>query len=219
MKTAIVIPAFNEALLLRKTLTNVRASGFDWIIVVDDGSTDDTARIGAEMATVVRHPINRGMGAALVSGTQHALRNGADCIVHFDADGQHTASEIERLVAPIRNGKADIVLGSRYLQPNKLPFTKKYLIHRPALLFQNLLTGLKLTDVHNGFRAMNRTAAEQIIITQDRMAHASEIVSEVARNRLRYLEVPVTISYHEYGQGFAAGVRIMKDLLVKKILK
>jgi len=159
------------------------------------------------------------MGAALATGTQYALDHGADIIVHFDADGQHRADEIDRFIRKIVTDDADIVIGSRYKQKNNLPWTKKYLIHKPGLVFQNVTSRIHLTDVHNGFRAMNRHAASKIQIRQDRMAHASEIIYEVKRHKLRYREVPVTIAYREYGQGIQDGLKIFGDLLKKRFLK
>jgi polyprenyl-phospho-N-acetylgalactosaminyl synthase len=213
----IVIPAFNEAHAIRNVLEDLQTHGYRSLIVVDDGSHDDTASIARPYATVLRHAVNRGMGAALVTGTTWALNHDAQYIVHFDADGQHAASEIERVLSPVCDGSVDIVLGSRYLQENNLPFVKKYLIHKPAIFFQNMSSGMHLTDVHNGFRAMNRHAAKVIRITQDRMAHASEIIHEIKAHQLRYREIPVTISYHEFGQGIFAGLRILKDLMVKTL--
>ncbi len=218
MNIFVVIPAFNEIERIEKTLIDLSKSGSYQIVVVDDGSTDGTAAIAEKYAVVLRHPINRGMGAALATGTAYAVQQGADIVVHFDADGQHSAADIPRIVAPIIDKKAEVVFGSRYLGNSHVPFSKKYLIHMPARVLQNALTGIRLTDVHNGFRAMSRDAAGKIRIQQDRMAHASEIVAEVHRLGLPFTEVPVTISYREYGQGFAAGIRILKDLIVRKLL-
>ncbi|MBI4090630.1 MAG: glycosyltransferase family 2 protein [Candidatus Komeilibacteria bacterium] len=219
MKTVIVIPAHNEARNIEATLRSLRKAGYAHIVVIDDGSEDATSLTARRSAIVLHHAINRGMGAALETGTAWALAHGAECIVHFDADGQHRADEVSRVIAPILAHKADVVLGSRYLQPSQTPWTKKYLLHMPALALQTILTGMHLTDVHNGFRALSRRAAQLIRIRQDRMAHASEIISEIQHHRLRYVEVPVTIAYHEYGQGFAAGLKIYGDLILKKILK
>lgn len=215
---SIVIPAYNEERNIVSTLQQVRSVGPYAIVVVDDGSTDRTAELARPYATVVRHAINRGMGAALMTGTQWSVARGASVIVHFDADGQHQAAEIPKVIGPIVDGATDVVFGSRYLGSSAVPWTKRYLLHMPALALQTVITGMHLTDVHNGFRALSRDAASRIIIRQDRMAHASEIVSEVKRNGLRYTEVPVTISYHEYGQGFVGGLRIIKDLIIKKIV-
>jgi len=220
MNTWVVIPAYNEERHLERTLNDVRNQSDRYhVVVVDDGSTDRTYDIARSHARAIRHPVNRGMGAALVTGTRYALLQGADCIVHFDADGQHHASEIRRFIDKIETGEYDVVLGSRYLDSHSTPFTKKYFIHWPARVFQNAMTGVRLTDVHNGFRAMSRSAAEKIRIEQDRMAHNSEIVAQLRARRLRFCEVPVTITYAEYGQSLVDGIKIIRDLIVKQLLK
>lgn len=216
MKIFVIIAAYNEAQHLGDVLESLQK--FDYqVVVVDDGSNDQTSSIAKKQGvTVLRHEINRGQGAALYTGTQYALAHGAEALVHFDADGQFLAEEIERVLAPIKTGQADIVFGSKFLQGNTIPFLKKYLIIKPAIILNNFLTGLKLSDVHNGFRALNRRAAESIVIKQDAMAHASEIVAQTKKLKLRYREVPVTVLYREFGQGFAGGLKILFDWLIKK---
>ena len=199
MRVFVVIPAYNEDAHIRQTITQVAAAGSYDIVVVDDGSEDRTFDYARQGVTALRHPANRGMGAALVTGMTYALEHDADIIVHFDADGQHDARDIAVVIGPLLEDCADIVLGSRYLKANKLPWTKRYLSHKPALWMKNTTTGLRLTDVHSGFRALNRHAAEAIHITQDRMAHASEIVSEIARQQLRYFGRVYDWSNHHSG--------------------
>ena len=115
----------------------------------------------------------------------------------------------------------DIVLGSRFLpgKNSKVPALKRHFILKPALLFQRLTTGLKLSDAHNGFRALSRRGAAKIRITHDNMAHASEIISEIARHKLRYQEVPITILYREFGGGFGSGLKILRSLLLRRLVK
>jgi len=143
-------------------------------------------------------------------------------IVTLDADGQHDADAIERLVAPLADDGIDAVLGSRFLDPETvrtMPATRKALL-RLATRVTRVTSGLRLTDTHNGMRAFRRTAVEQMVLRQDRMAHASEIQSEIARLRLRYREVPVRVVYTPYslskGQRLIDAVSIVWDLLVAK---
>ncbi len=216
MKVFVVIPSYNEAQNIGAVLESLKNYDYQ-VVVVNDGSSDQTVEIArSHGVTVLSHEINRGQGAALYTGTLYALARGADAIVHFDADGQFLATEIERVIAPIINGQADIVFGSKFLQANHIPLLKKFFIIKPAILLNNILTGIKLSDVHNGFRAMNRLAASQIEIRQDAMAHASEIVAQTKKWHLRYQEVPVTIIYREFGQGFAGGLQILIDWFIKK---
>ncbi|MFA5076211.1 MAG: glycosyltransferase family 2 protein [Patescibacteria group bacterium] len=219
MKIFVVVPAWNEESRLGNSLDQLK-NQYQNVVVVDDGSVDNTTQVAAGRGLVVlNHLINRGQGAALQTGDEYALKNGADIIIHFDADGQHQVAEIARLIEPIVEGRADIVFGSRFLGNSRVPWTKKWLILKPAILFNWLFTGVKLSDAHNGLRALSAKAARLINITHDEMAHASEILAQVRKNRLRYQEVPVDIIYHRYGQGFGAGWKILKDLILKKILK
>ncbi|OGF21962.1 hypothetical protein A2Y83_02735, partial [Candidatus Falkowbacteria bacterium RBG_13_39_14] len=198
----VVIPAYNEEKTIKEVVREVKKEA-DEVIVVDDGSKDKTLMLARhEGAIVLRHVINRGQGAALQTGNRYALCRGADIIVHFDADGQHKAEDIRKLVKPIMNNECDAVLGSKFLgDTSYIPFTKKFFILKPAIILNRLLTGLKLTDVHNGLRAMSRHAAKKIMITQDKMAHNTEIPAEIKRNKLRWREVAVEFVYNEYGQG------------------
>lgn len=216
----IIVPAYNVAARrFGSVLEQLQTLPYK-VVVVDDGSTDATAEIGRQYTTVIRHPINRGQGAALMTGMAYALRQGATILVHFDADGQMDPADIVAAVQLLQaNPQLDIILGSRFLKANTIPWTKKYLIQKPALWFQRLTTGLPLTDVHNGFRALTAAAAQKLEIRQDRMAHASEIIALVKKLGLRYQEMPVTITYFDYGQGMLGGLRILRDLLKQQLIK
>lgn len=217
MHTIVVIPAYNEEETIAKAVREAKKYA-DEIVVVDDGSGDDTsARAESAGAQVLRHTINRGQGAALRTAVKAALSLGAEIIVTFDADLQQDAAEIPTLIAPIKAGIVEAVLGSRFLGNAKnMPAAKGALL-RLAVLFTRATTGLKITDTHNGFRALGAAAAEKIEITQDGFAHASEILSEIARHRISYCEVPVNLNYSAYslkkGQKISNSLRILLDLL------
>lgn len=218
MKIFIIIPCYNEAQHLVKVISE--AKNYGQVVVIDDGSTDDSYELAKNQNVVVlRHLVNRGMGAALATGHAYTLRNNADLVVDFDADGQHVAEEIPQLIQLIIEGQAEVVLGSRFLKNNQVPFFKKWLILKPAIFFQNLLLNVKLSDAHNGFRALSKQALARIKLTQDGMAHATEIVEQIKIHQLKYLEIPVTIRYHEFGQGLSTGFKILRDLLFGKINK
>lgn len=221
MKITAVIPAYNEEKTIKKVITELKTR-VDEIIVVDDGSRDNTKSIAEQEGVIVlRHIVNRDQGAALQTGTEYAVKMGADIIVHFDADGQHKVGDVSRLVEPVLKGNYDVVFGSRFLEDksiNNIPLTKKYFILKPAIVLNRILTGLKLTDAHNGLRALSRKAAMKINITQDRKAHNTEIPSQVKKNGLKWKEVSVEIIYSEYGQGFGGGIEILRDLFWRKIL-
>ncbi|QDU16207.1 Undecaprenyl-phosphate mannosyltransferase [Gimesia maris] len=219
----VVIAAYNEESRLQETLSGLCTT--DWnIVVVDDGSTDATFQNAQQFPVwVLQHPVNCGQGAALKTGIDFALKQGADVIVTFDADGQHAASEIPSLVDPVLSGDVDVALGSRFLGVAKdIPWLRQLTL-KLGIQFTRLTSGLKLTDVHNGFRAFSRNAAETIQIRQPRMAHASEILEEISRLRMKYVEVPVTITYHtetlEKGQSSLGALKITGHLLAGRIWK
>jgi glycosyltransferase involved in cell wall biosynthesis len=219
-KVIAVIAAYNEARAIEAVIRDL-APHVTEIVVVDDGSADGTAQAARRAgAVVLRHPINRGQGAALQSGIALALARGAGIVVTFDADGQHRGADVGRLVDPVLRGVADVALGSRFLGSSSSVPPLRRLLLKGAVLFTRLTTGLSLTDAHNGLRALSRKAAETIRIKQDRMAHASEIVSEIARHELRFVEVPITVLYTDYsrgkGQSALGAFRILLDLLVGK---
>jgi len=219
MKTVCVIPAFNEEKNIAAVISKVKPF-VDEIVVIDDCSHDNTFAIAKTAgAHARRHPLNCGQGAALQTGTDLALRLGADIIVHFDADDQFAAAEIPDILAPIKNGQADVVFGSRFLEKKSdLPWKKKYIIW-PLGRFINRLCGVKTSDPQSGFRAYTRAVAESFRIDNSRMAHCTEILIKLTRGQWRVAEVPITVTYHEYGQKFSGGIRILKDLFIQKINK
>jgi len=220
LKIACVIPAFNEEKNIVNVINGVK-NFVDYIIVVNDKSKDKTAKLAkAAGAIVLNHPINRGQGAALQTGNDYALNLQADIIVHFDGDNQFIAKEIKDIVKPIIDNKADIVFGSRFLgKKANFPFLKKYFIYPLAQIFTRFILGIKLSDPQNGFRAMNKYAAEKIKIVNREMAHNSEIQSKAFSQKLRITEVPITVVYHHFGQKLSGGLKIIKDLLIYKLSK
>lgn len=221
MKIYIVIPAFNEAQHINKVIKDLKDNGYENIVVVDDGSVDQTYKqVKDTQVQVLQHVVNRGMGAALQTGNSFALLQGAEVIVHFDADGQMLASDIKAMVEPLINSQVDVTLGSRFLSArDEMPWSKKYLIQPLAKIINYFFTRLWLTDAHNGFRALSASAAEKIQITQDRMAHNTEIVEKIKKYNLKYKEIPVTIKYFEYGQSIGGGFKILRDLLLGKLIR
>jgi glycosyltransferase involved in cell wall biosynthesis len=213
----IVVPAYNEQSTIQQVVSGLRRF-YPNVAVVDDCSTDLTAiRARAAGAHVLRHPINLGQGASLQTGIDFALQNGASYIVTFDADLQHRAEDIPSLLEALRESGADFALGSRFLRKTTNIDLSRKLLLKAAVLFTRLTTGLKLTDVHNGMRAMTRRGASTLRIRQNRMAHASEILQQIVRSRLPYVEVPVTVEYTPYsrakGQRLSNSVNIVLELL------
>src|SRR3989344_2225446 len=168
MKIFVIIPAYNEAERIGLVLEDLKPFPYS-VVVVDDGSSDNTAEIVSRYpAVLLRHQINRDQGAALETGDQYALRQGADIIVHFDADGQFLAKEIEEVLAPIIHENYDVVFGSRFLgKKSQLPWFKKNIFFPLARIVNRVLLNVKFSDPQNGFRALSRSAAQLIKIEQE----------------------------------------------------
>ncbi|MET8540418.1 glycosyltransferase family 2 protein [Kitasatospora sp. NPDC004799] len=217
----LVIPAYNEGQVIADVVEGARKT-FPNIVVVDDGSGDDSAKHIMETgAHLVRHPVNLGQGAALQTGLAYALAQpGAKYFATFDADGQHQTADVEKMVALLREGDTDVVLGSRFIEQNgQVPWIKRVVL-RTAATVSPTARKLKLTDAHNGLRVMNREAAGRLRITMNGMAHASEIVSFLAGSDLRVAELPVDILYTDYsrakGQSLINGVNIIFDISLRE---
>ena len=219
MKISCVIPAYNEAKNIALVIDKLKPYVSE-IIVVDDASSDQTFSIASQKeALVVRHIINRGQGAALRTGTKLALDRGADIVIHFDADDQFQATDIPAMVKPLIENQADAVLGSRFLaKTTKLPTVKKNIIMPLARLINRLFFNIRLSDPQSGFRALSRQSALELKIENDGMAHCSEILYQLFKNKNRVSEVPITVIYHEYGQKLSGGFKIIKDLLIQKLI-
>jgi polyprenyl-phospho-N-acetylgalactosaminyl synthase len=220
-----VVPEHNEGAVIRSTLEPVIREGYS-VVVVDDGSSDGSwEKIKALPVYALRHRVNLGQGAALQTGMTFALSKGAEIIVHFDADGQHRLIDVKGLLEPILAGEADVALGSRFLRRDDkraVPLSKRVLL-KMAVLVNGLMTGLWLTDAHNGLRVLNRRAAESIFLLENGYAHATEIINQIRHLKLRYVEKPTRVHYSKYsrskGQSMWNAVNIFIDLLLRRVLK
>ncbi len=220
----VVVPAHNEAEVIGDVLAGLLTLPCH-VVVVDDGSSDRTYDICLERpVAVLRHSTNLGQGAALQTGMEYVRTlDGVRFVVTFDADGQHGVEAVRSLVESLVDGRHDVALGTRFVRPSdsaKIPRLRRILL-RTAVVFTRLTTGLHVTDTHNGLRAFTVDAAARLHITHGGMAHASEILATIRRERLRWCEVPVEISYTEYsrekGQRGGAAMDIAWDLLMGRI--
>lgn len=217
--TWVVIPLYNEAAVIAGVIDELR-SDFSNIVCIDDGSHDRSGDLARRAgATVVTHPINLGQGAALQTGFEYALEQGARYVVTFDADGQHRVQDAVAMVRRARDEDLAIVFGSRFLDDRSKPGMLKKLVLKTAVLVTNWSTKTKLTDAHNGLRVIREDALTQIKLKQDRMAHGTEIIVQLGRTRLPYAEQPVEVLYTEYskakGQSLLNSVNILIDLVIR----
>jgi glycosyltransferase involved in cell wall biosynthesis len=216
----VIVPVYNEETVIAQVVSELLPV-FPNVVCVDDGSADASARvITRTRAHLIRHPVNLGQGAALQTGLRYALaRPDARYFVTFDADGQHRVTDAAQMVRQARSGDADVVLGSRFLSRADTVPRARRLVLRVAATLSRSGRKLRLTDAHNGLRVLTRPVAERLRIRMNGMAHASEIVAQLARSDWQVTEAPVTILYTDYsrgkGQSLINGVNILFDLTLR----
>lgn len=217
--TWLIVPVYNEEPVIEKVVGETLRT-FPNIVCVDDGSRDASAdRVLRTGAHLVKHPINLGQGAALQTGVEYARQQpGARSFVTFDADGQHQVADVLRMLSRLRDGAADMVVGTRFSGgTSNVPRVKRVLLHTVVALSPRIRK-FGLTDAHNGLRAFNRTVADGMSIRCNGMGHASEIIAMAAEKGWALAEEPVTIRYTEYsvakGQSLMNGVNILFETLV-----
>ncbi len=219
-QTWLVIPLYNEGEVVREVLTDVRKT-FPNIICVDDGSSDNSIEEAlAAGVHVAVHPINLGQGAALQTGFDYVLQNtDAKYVVTFDADGQHRVEDALAMLDAAEKDDLGFVFGSRFLEGKAETGLFKKIVLKTAAFVTRMRTGERLTDAHNGLRVIRRDALSQIHITQNRMAHASEIVYQLFDTGLKWREMPVHIIYTDYsrskGQSLLNSINILVELIMK----
>ena len=201
-KVIVVMPAMNAATTLPETVANIPRDWVDEVILVDDHSTDGTVDLARKLPLhVVWHPHNAGYGANQKTCYLEALQRGADAVVMLHPDGQYEASLIPSMVAPILNGRADLVLGSRFAEPgmalrNGMP-RWKYVANRVLTICENAVMGTNLTEAHTGYRAYSRRLLLTVPFLRNSLDFAfdSELIMQAAYFDLRILEVPATCRY------------------------
>ena len=217
--TCCIVPMYNEEQVIFQVITELR-SIFPHVVCVDDGSTDQSAaKAKAAGAMVLRHAVNIGQGAALSTGftwvqNQRRFLN----VVTFDADGQHRPQDALRLVSELGAKNVDVVFASRFLEQDQasIPLAKRVVL-KFVTKITKALTDVQLSDAHNGLRALTVEATKAINLTQNGMAHATQLVSLVLQSKLKYVEIPVTILYTPYsrskGQSILNSINITLDLI------
>ncbi|MCA9370600.1 MAG: glycosyltransferase family 2 protein [Candidatus Peregrinibacteria bacterium] len=222
MKIAAVIPAYNEGDRAGKVVEDA-LQYVDMVIVVDDGSSDDTAAIAKKAgAIVLSHIQNCGAGAATMTGIEAARQLGADCIVTLDADEQHSPEDIPALLAPIQSDEADIVFANRFGQKNRIPFIRRF-FNSIGNMITFAATGKWVSDSQCGFKVFGPKAAMQVNLRMSGYEFCTEIVRECAQHHWRTAQVPAKVVYSEYtlakGQSFANGVKTALRILLRSFLR
>ena len=195
-KTAVVLPAFNAARHLASVIADVeKYLPKEQIIVVDDGSADDTKGVAGEAGVVVVvHPINQGKGAALVSGARKAIELGMQYIITLDADGQHDPAEIPKFAEHARKTGADIVCGNRMDNRKDMPAIRVF-ANSTTSWFVTLRTGIKIPDSQNGYRMLKTDIFEKINFVTKRYDTESEILIKTAGIGGKIESIPVETIY------------------------
>ena len=190
------VPSYNVESFVGEVVRRAREY-VDQVVVIDDGSSDRTAEVAREAGAVVRsHEVNLGYGGAIKSCFEAAREMDADVLVILDGDGQHDSDEVPQIVAPVLNGEADVVIGSRFLDRNSdIPFYRRFGIHVITWLF-NVGSKTKITDSQSGFRAYSKRSIQAMSLQEKGMPVSVEILVRARRKGLVFREVPISCRYH-----------------------
>lgn len=214
----IVIPAYNEATRLPGVLKRISHLGYEHIVVVDDGSSDDTSAVArAHHVNVVRHPINLGVGAATQTGINYALSKGAGYIVMLDGDHQHLPEDIEHLLEAIKRTKSDVVIGSRFMKAdNQIPKSRVF-YNKIANIINFLITGVRVTDSQSGMKVLSRRFALANELNCNGFEFCVEMLRNAARSNHKVTEIPISVKYSketmEKGQSLYTGIKMIGRLI------
>jgi glycosyltransferase involved in cell wall biosynthesis len=219
LKVVCIIPAHNEESTISSVVRNAKTI-CNLVIVVDDGSTDRTVEEATKaQAKVVSHIIRLGVGAALSTGLRTASNHGAEIIVTLDADEQHDPKEIPNVIAPIVEGKADLVIGSRILEINsEMPF-QKLVANIILSKLTSFASGIEIKDSQSGFRGMSRQVAESIKYDSTDYQWASEMIILLSKRGIRIIDVPIKTVYfksRKRGAGFRDAIKILYNILHRR---
>ena len=214
----IILPAYNEAQVIDNVLLDLKKHGYSNICVVDDGSTDDTSKIAhSHKIKVLKHPINRGAGAAIQTGIFYAKNRNFQYAILIDSDGQHFPEDIENLYVEMQNSGADIVIGNRFSnEENDIP-NKRLRYNRIANMLTNFFCDNTYSDTQSGFRLLNRRVIEKLELKNRGFGFCSEMIIEAEKLDLKIVETPIKVIYTEYslhkGQDFREGVRTARSII------
>lgn len=221
-KLAIIIPVYNEGTVIEKVIrslpTKIQGISKIFIIIVDDGSTDDSSERAKRCKNVIvlNQKINLGVGATTFTGLRAALKIGATMAVTIDGDGQHESSDIFNIIKPIVQRKANIVIGNRFMLAQNIPLQRK-ILNKLASLLIYILYGVKINDSQTGFRAYDTQALKLLKITSNGYEACSELIGEAKKHKLSFVEMPIKVYYTEYsmnkGQHFSRSLDMAVNLV------
>lgn len=221
----IVIPSYNEGDRVARVVKEVAAAGYTNIIIVDDGSDDESVSAEALSDVVIlRHPINRGAGAATETGLQYCREvAGFDAVVTIDADTQHDPGDIDKLLTAHNQEKADITVGNRFMDGNnEIPGAVRF-FNRIANVTTTALAGIMVTDSQSGFKVLSKKAVELIHLEHDNYEYCSELFVKAHQHKLKIINVPVRVYYPEEirgkGQNIFWGIRTFFNLVYSALFK
>lgn len=226
-KLLVMIPAYNEAQIIGKVLSRIpkRISGIQKIdtVVIDDGSLDKTSQVARKFKIyILRHLINRGLGATLATGFEYAKQRDYDFVITFDADGQHDPRDIRRIISPLLKKNIDVVVGSRLLQKHQMPFFR-WLVNYLSNIYTYLLFNIWTSDSQSGLRAFSEKAYRRFTIRSQGMEVSSEIFREIRKLNLHFVEVPIQAIYTNYslhkGQRLTNAPNIVLKLMLQEFPK
>jgi len=228
MRIIIGIPAFNEEKNIAKVIAGLKKFGYHDILVCNDGSTDMTGTIAEQMgAIVINHKQNLGYGTAIRSLFDKARKSAFDVLVTFDADGQHNSEDISQVIEPLRNGEADMVIGSRFQGKEKTIMPKYRELGIKAITkIANTSADNKIKDAQSGFRSYSKNVLQTISPSESGMGVSTEILLKASKNNFKIVEVPITISYggqtsthNPVAHGFSVVLSTMKFISIDHPLK
>jgi glycosyltransferase involved in cell wall biosynthesis len=216
-KTLVIVPAYNEEKSLPDVISDLKNSGFPNILVIDDGSTDNTKKIALDLKlNVISHPINVGLGGAIASGLDFAREFGYATALTFDADGQHLAKDALSVLKRLEEGNCDIVIGSR-LKSLRDRYALRYLVNFLSNIFTFIISGIYVSDSQSGLRAFGENALNKMHPATSGYEVSSEIIMLARQQKLKIQEVPINAVYSKYslskGQKIANGLYILRKLL------
>jgi len=231
MKTYIILPAYCEEKVIKEVIASIKKEGFSNIIVVDDGSSDNTYQEAKSTGVItISHPINRGKGAATQTGIDAAKLLNADIIVTMDSDGQHDPKDIKKLIKPIVDQKADVVVGSRMIDNKDMP-KSRIMMNKIANIVTYIFFGIMVSDSQSGLRAYSKKAYNAVYTYMDRYEFESEMLGQIKDANLKIKEVPIKVIYTDYSkskykhmskfsaQGLTNGIKMVIRLIENSLIK